>query len=547
MSFEISDRDLLGRIGRLATKDGTLETPAFLPVINPGVQKIPPREMWANFNLRAVITNAYILKRHYAAEAAELGVHRLLDFPGVIMTDSGAYQLLRYGKVAIEPLEIVKFQEEIGTDIAVILDIPTNWRTPRSYAEKTVDETLRRAAEALENLKRKDILWVGPIQGGRYLDLVASSAKRMAALPFPIYALGSPTEVMEQYLFGTLADMIMNAKIHLPPDKPLHLFGAGHPFLFSFAVALGCDLFDSAAYAIYARDGRYLLENGTVRLEELDHFPCACPVCSSTTPKELKAKWHEERESFLTRHNLYICLSEVNRVKQAIRDGRLCELLELRARSHPSLLQALKGLTKYAAQMERYTPITKRRGIFIFGSTSLSRPEVIRHQRSLATKYTHPKGLRVLLLLPQGQAKPFSSSPEYMVVEKILRELGVMDLVHVCSYTPPFGVIPLEVDDVFPLSQFEAARPFGGELKANAARKISAYVKSQKYEEVILHRDLGLLDVKALRGGGTYIKITAKRREPWSEEALQELKNTLDQTLKPLRRGTTRKSGLSGL
>ena len=50
---------------------------------------------------------------------------------------------------------------------------------------------------------------------------------------------------MQQYRFETLVDMIMAAKLHLPPDKPLHLFGAGHPMMFAFAVALGCDMFDS--------------------------------------------------------------------------------------------------------------------------------------------------------------------------------------------------------------------------------------------------------------------------------------------------------------
>jgi 7-cyano-7-deazaguanine tRNA-ribosyltransferase len=58
---------------------------------------------------------------------------------------------------------------------------------------------------------------------------------------------------MEQYLFDILVDMIIAAKMNLPPERPLHLFGAGHPFMFALAVALGCDLFDSAAYAIYAR------------------------------------------------------------------------------------------------------------------------------------------------------------------------------------------------------------------------------------------------------------------------------------------------------
>jgi predicted RNA-binding protein len=141
-----------------------------------------------------------------------------------------------------------------------------------------------------------------------------------------------------------------------------------------------------------------------------------------------------------------------------------------------------------------------------------------------------------LLLLPQGRTKPFSASPEYKEVGKILGEVGGVDLVHVCGYTPPFGVIPLEIDDVFPLSQFEAAYPFSGELKADAARKITAYLKVQRYEVALVHPDPEFLDLKALRGGGTRVRITTRRREPWSDKALQELKETLDRVLKPLKR-----------
>ena len=120
------------------------------------------------------------------------------------MTDSGAYQTLKYGGVEVSSEEIVLFQEEIDTDIATILDVPTGWDVSKRYAQYTVDETLKRARE-LSNVKtRDDIAWVGPVQGGQYFDLVAHSAREMGELPFEIYALGSPTQVMEQYLFLSL-------------------------------------------------------------------------------------------------------------------------------------------------------------------------------------------------------------------------------------------------------------------------------------------------------------------------------------------------------
>ncbi|NIM45993.1 MAG: tRNA-guanine transglycosylase, partial [Nitrososphaeria archaeon] len=61
-------------------------------------------------------------------------------------------------------------------------------------------------------------------------------------------------------LFDLLVDMILTSKMNLPPNRPLHLFGAGHPLMFSLAVAMGCDLFDSAAYSIYAKENRYMTE-----------------------------------------------------------------------------------------------------------------------------------------------------------------------------------------------------------------------------------------------------------------------------------------------
>ncbi|MGB9714660.1 MAG: tRNA guanosine(15) transglycosylase TgtA, partial [Candidatus Bathyarchaeales archaeon] len=352
MSFEVKEKDLLARIGRLKTKSGTVETPLLFPVINPVTQPIPPRRIREDFGFKALITNAYILKKHFQNQPAEKGIHKFLDYDGVIMTDSGAYQILVYGDIEASPEEIVKYQEQIGADIATILDLPTGWKVSKEHAEKTVKETISRAKQFFNIKTREDILWVGPVQGGRHLDLVTYSAIEMGKLPFHIYALGSPTEVMERYRFDVLVDMIMTAKMNLPLDKPLHLFGAGHPFMFSLAVALGCDFFDSAAYAIYAREDRYMTETGTLRLNEIEYFPCLCQNCTSKTPKQVLEMPKEKRQVFLAEHNLHVCVSELNRIKQAIKDGRLWEHLEVRARGHPALFQALKRLRKYSDFIE---------------------------------------------------------------------------------------------------------------------------------------------------------------------------------------------------
>lgn len=491
MSFEVLDRDLLGRIGRLETKSGVVETPVLLPVINPVVQPVSPKRMQEEFKCQALITNAYILRKHFGNELAKKGVHNLLDFSGVIMTDSGAYQILAYGNVDVTPEEIVHYQEEINTDIATILDVPTGWGISKKYAERTVNETLERAKKLAETKKRDDIIWVGPIQGGKYLDLVTYSAKEMGKLPFAIHALGSPTPVMEQYLFDTLVDMILTAKMNLPLERPLHLFGAGHPLMFSLAVALGCDLFDSAAYAIYARENRYLTEYGTIRLDKLEYFPCSCPICVKNNPEDMKTMPEVERQEMLALHNLHVSFSEMKRIKQTIVEGRLWEHLEVRAHGHPSLLKALRTMAKYKEYLEKQSPLTKKSGLFFFNSLAQIRPEVVRHKKRLFERYSQPKEAKVLVLLPQTQMKPFHKSWEYQRnLKTVMQKLGdEADSVHVCVYAAPFGIIPIELDEVYPLSQHEIATPPDAETVDYVAKQVENYILSTNYRKVVLCQD----------------------------------------------------------
>jgi 7-cyano-7-deazaguanine tRNA-ribosyltransferase len=494
MSFEVREKDLLGRIGRLETKSGVVETPVLLPVINPRIQPIKPKDLLETFDCKALITNAYIIQKQYGREAVEKGIHELLDYNGVLMTDSGAYQILIYGDVQIDAEEIVHFQEQIGTDIATILDIPTGWKVSKEYANKTVQETVRRAKRLWKIKTRDDIAWVGPVQGGQHLELVARSARKMSKMPFQIHALGSPTAVMEQYFFDVLVEMVMTAKMNLPINRPLHLFGAGHPFMFSLAVALGCDLFDSAAYALFARDDRYMMESGTARLNELEYLPCCCPVCTKNSPKDLLEKPKDERQRLLAKHNLFVSFAELRLIKQAIFEGRLWEHLEMRAHAHPALLRALKRLKEYEGFFEENSPATKSSGLFFFDAVGLARPEVVRHRKRMMERYSPPEKVEVLFLLPQTSVKPFHKAREWRsVVPKVRRGLGEKNqLVHVCTYSAPFGVVPEELDEVYPLSQYEVAVPLENETVEYVAAQVAAHIKRTSYKSVVLLEDKDL-------------------------------------------------------
>ncbi|RLE49330.1 MAG: tRNA guanosine(15) transglycosylase TgtA [Candidatus Methanomethylicota archaeon] len=450
--FEIIERDVCGRIGKLYTKSGTIQTPTVLPVINPLKSLVKPSEI-KELGFDAIVTNAYIIKKHFK----DLGcneIHRMLNFNGPIMTDSGAYQLLLYGSVDVHPNEIVKFQEEISSDIAVILDVPTGITRDREKALKTVEETLERARACL-NIRdnSKGILWVGPIQGGLHSDLIAYASREMSKLDYHIHALGSPVQLMENYEYAALVDMIITAKANMPANRPLHLFGAGHPSMLALAVALGCDLFDSASYVLFARDGRYITPHWTYRLENLSELPCNCPICSKINANELKELSKEERERFLSLHNLYVIAQEIRLIKQSIAEGRLWEHVETRCRAHPKLFQAFKALEKHRDYLEKHDPVTKgkEKGIFIYDKTSLIRPEVTRHVKRFLTRYRKPPQYNIAVLLPEPHEKPYHKD---RIVKKLIKKVAKQKA-HLIFYNPVFGLTPIELDETFPLSQFE--------------------------------------------------------------------------------------------
>ena len=119
--FEVKARDGRARVGALSTAHGVVTTPTLLPVINPNLRTIEPREMWDRYGIEMLITNSYIIWKHerLRTHALEHGVHDLLNYPGAIMTDSGTFQAYVYGDVEVGVEEIVSFQRDIGVDVAV--------------------------------------------------------------------------------------------------------------------------------------------------------------------------------------------------------------------------------------------------------------------------------------------------------------------------------------------------------------------------------------------------------------------------------------------
>ncbi len=477
--FEVKTTDLLGRVGRLYTKSGVVETPALLPVVHPVEQELPI-DLIKKTGFKAVMTNAYIALKRLGEEAVRRGIHATIGFEGVVMTDSGGYQVLEYGGVDITPKDMVVFEEGIGADIAVVLDRPTGLGGSRSFAEQTVIDTLKACEETVSQRSREDILWAGPIQGGRFTDLVKMSATRTAALPFDLHALGSPTEVMKTYDFKSLLKMIVAAKISLPIDRPLHLFGAGHPLTIPLATALGCDLYDSASYILYAKDDRYMTPYATLRLEELSELACTCPVCTQHAPEELKEAEREERIRLLAAHNLYTLQQEVKQTRQAILDGRLWDLVALKARSHPKAWSTFVEFTRLTKILEDGTPVFKDRAVYLYLEEDLRRPEVYRHRERLRKDFKMvDEGFLILVSLQCD--KRLLSTP---FCRRIMRE--AKEHYQILFVSPVYILIPVEVSEIYPLSQTLYSSSLAKAFRAKTlCRELEKIVRRGRYRRLI--------------------------------------------------------------
>ncbi|MBS7610734.1 tRNA guanosine(15) transglycosylase TgtA [Candidatus Bathyarchaeota archaeon] len=376
LEFEIKDRDAGARLGKIKVRGKNVETPLFLPVYNPNIPIITPSEMKEKYGFKAIMTNAYIIYKNEVLreKALEKGIHALLNFDGVVFTDSGAYQSFK-GRLELRQEEIINFQESIDADVGVMLDVPSRGESFEECRESVI-ETAKRGEE-WSILRSKDRnAWEGVIQGGAYPELLELSCRLMSNFDFDILAVGVPPKYWVNYNFEFIVVQGLNSRINISPEKPLHAFGMGNPIILPLLTAIGYDLFDSASYAIYAKDGRYMTEWGVKRVEELDYLPCDCPLCLNTDAEELKTMAEDERVNFLARHNLYMIRREMNAIKQAIRENRLWELVQQRARAHPRILEALIRAFKDGwNHFKTVDPIRKRSALFYSGEETILRPE----------------------------------------------------------------------------------------------------------------------------------------------------------------------------
>ncbi len=342
------------RAGKLKTAHATLSTPAFMPVGTQGTVKAITTDELAAMGTGIILSNCYHLFLRPGVEliARHGGLHKFMNWPGAILTDSGGFQVFSLGGLRklndqgvvftshidgsthfLTPERVMRLQNIIGSDIAMILDQCPPYPAEREEVEDAVRRTTLWAKRSKEAHINSDQAAFAIIQGGVYGDLRERSAKELVELDFDGYAIGGlsvgePKHLMYEVLDSTVPE--------LPQEKVHYLMGVGSPDALLEGVRYGIDIFDCVLPTRIARNGRVMTSEGylPVRnsafaydLEPLDKA-CSCPVCKNYSRAYIRHLINAGEILGLrltTYHNLYYLDRLMREIREALSEDRFEE------------------------------------------------------------------------------------------------------------------------------------------------------------------------------------------------------------------------------
>ncbi len=364
LPFTVVARDpgCAARAGELVTPHGTVRTPAFMPVGTGGTVKGVAAWELARLAPEMVLANTYHLLLRPGPERVRRlgGLHRLLAWPGPILTDSGGFQVfsladrrrldadgvtfrshLDGAPLRLTAESAVQVQATLGVDVAMVLDeclpYPVEAATARRSVERTVAWARRGLAEARR--LRAEGGWRGGLfaiqQGSVLPELRRACSAELGAAEFDGFAIGG-LAVGESR--AELYDLVSASAPMLPEGRPRYLMGVGYPEDLLHAVACGVDLFDCVLPTRSARNGKVFTSGGELQIKNARHADdrapldpaCACPTCACYSRAALRHLYVSREVTsvvLLTVHNLTFFLDLMRRAREAIMAGRYRELV----------------------------------------------------------------------------------------------------------------------------------------------------------------------------------------------------------------------------
>jgi queuine tRNA-ribosyltransferase len=353
--FTLLARDAAARRGRIATAHGTIETPAFMPVGTAATVKAMTPEAVAETGAEIVLGNTYhLMLRPGAERVAKLGgLHRFMNWPRAILTDSGGYQVMSLAELrqideegavfrshidgsrhALTPERSVEIQHALDADISMVFDECTPFPATEEEAASSMRRSMRWAERSRAAFRpRPGYALFGIVQGGVYPNLRAESAQALQAIGFEGYAVGGLAVGEGQ---ETMFRMLEATVPHLPEHRPRYLMGVGKPGDIVGAVVRGIDMFDCVLPTRSGRTGQAFTRRGPVNIRNARHMEdprpldqgCGCPACRSYSRAYLHHLWRAEEilgQVLLTWHNLRYYQELMAGLRSAIEGERLSE------------------------------------------------------------------------------------------------------------------------------------------------------------------------------------------------------------------------------
>ena len=373
--FRLRSTSGRARTGELRTAHGVVRTPVFMPVGTKATVKATTAEEVRSLNAQVVLGNTYhlVLRPGAQAVADAGGLHRMMRWPGAILTDSGGFQVFSlrhtlklddsgvrfqsvYDGAAVDftPENVAEAQALLGSDIAMVLDECPPGDAARPAVESAVARTSTWAARAREahlrvrrpgdgsgplgagwSLTGQPQLQFGIVQGGVHADLRERSARELMDIGFDGYAVGGlsvgePQELTMPVLGATAA--------LLPEDRPRYFMGIGDPIGVLDVIDQGVDMFDCVLPTRLGRTAsaivpvelhpraRLNLRNAVHATDDGPIMPgCACPACAGGYSRRYLRHLFQQEEvlglRMLTLHNLHVMLDLTWRARAAIASG----------------------------------------------------------------------------------------------------------------------------------------------------------------------------------------------------------------------------------
>ncbi|MDD7316337.1 MAG: tRNA guanosine(34) transglycosylase Tgt [Bacillales bacterium] len=345
------DKQTGARYGVLHTPHGDVEVPMFMPVGTLATVKTLSPEELISMGSGVILSNTYHLHIRPGEDivAKAGGLHKFMNYPGPILTDSGGFQVfsladnrkineegvmfkshLSGDKMFFSPEVAIDIQEKLGADIIMSFDECIPYPVTHEYAKKSVERTLRWAKRGKDAHKREDQALFGIVQGSDYEDLRKYCAEELTKMDFPGYSIGGTSIGEPKESFSKMVEYSVK---YLPFDKPRYLMGIGSIDFILEGIEKGVDMFDCVLPTRIARHGALMTHKGRINIRDAkykeDFTPldneCDCYTCRNYTKAYLRHLYVADEtfgKRLLSIHNIRFLIKMMEDARKAIQEDR---------------------------------------------------------------------------------------------------------------------------------------------------------------------------------------------------------------------------------